>query len=131
VGGYLDATDASHGCILDNGQYTTVDFPGANGTVLTGRNPSGEMTGFSCVVASCASGTTHSFTVSKKGAFKSFDPPAQSAARLTRREQSSALIRTVRSDTRLPAFTTGRMRRLIFPAQFSRSLEGVTPRATS
>jgi len=59
VGGYLDATGASHGCILDNGQYTTVDFPGANGTVLTGRNPSGEMTGFSCVVASCASGTTH------------------------------------------------------------------------
>jgi len=75
VGGYLDATGASHGFILSNGQYTTVNFPGAAGTVLTGRNPSGEMTGFSCLVASCLSGATHSFTVSKKGAFTSFDPP--------------------------------------------------------
>jgi hypothetical protein len=75
VGSYLDSAGTSHGFILDKGQYTTVDFAGAAGTVLTGLNPSGEMSGFSCVVASCASGTTHSFTVSKKGAFKSFDPP--------------------------------------------------------
>jgi hypothetical protein len=92
VGGYLDSAGASHGFILDNGQYTTLDFPGAAGTVLSGRNPSGEMSGQSCVVASCASGVTHSFTVSKKGAFTSFDPLAPSAALLaplTRPAQSS------------------------------------------
>lgn len=75
VGGYLDSAGASHGFILSGGTYTTVDFPGAAGTVLTGRNPSGEMAGQECVVASCASGVTHSFTVSKKGVFTSFDPP--------------------------------------------------------
>jgi hypothetical protein len=75
VGGYLDSAGASHGFILSGGQYTTYNFSGAAGTVLTGRNPSGEMTGFSCVVASCASGTTHSFTVSKKGVATGFDPP--------------------------------------------------------
>jgi hypothetical protein len=92
VGGHLDATDASHGFILDNGQYTTVDFPGANGTVLTGRNPSGEMTGFSCVVASCASGTTHSFTASKKGAFKSFDPPGAVSSTASAVNPSGAIV---------------------------------------
>jgi hypothetical protein len=58
VGSYLDSAGTSHGFILDNGQYTTVDFPGAAGTVLSGRNPAGEMSGVSCVVASCASGVT-------------------------------------------------------------------------
>jgi hypothetical protein len=33
------------------------------------------MSGFSCAVASCLSGITHSFVVSKKGVFTSFDPP--------------------------------------------------------
>ncbi len=75
MGSYVDSGGVSHGFILDNGQYTTVNFPGANGTVLTGLNPSGEMTGFSCVVASCATRPFHSFTVSKHGTFTGFDPP--------------------------------------------------------
>ncbi len=75
VGGYLDSAGTSHGFILDKGQYTTFNLRGAAGTVLTGRNLFGEMTGFSCAVASCASGTTHSFIVSQKGAVTSFDPP--------------------------------------------------------
>lgn len=76
VGSYLDSSGASHGFILSSGVYTTVDFPGAAGTILSGVNPSGELSGQLCVVASCASGITHSFVVSKKGAFSSFDPPA-------------------------------------------------------
>ena len=55
VGGYVDAAGVSHGFILSGGQYTTLDFPGAAGTQLTGINPSGEISGFPCVVASCAS----------------------------------------------------------------------------
>ena len=43
VGSYLDASNVSHGFILHGGTFTTVDFPGAAGTVLTGIGPSGEM----------------------------------------------------------------------------------------
>jgi hypothetical protein len=92
VGGFLDSTGTSHGFILDNGQYTTVNFPAAAGTVLTGRNPSGEMTGFSCVVASCASGITHSFTVSKKGTFNSFDPPGAVSSTASTVNPSGAVV---------------------------------------
>ena len=76
VGSYLDSSGASHGFILNSGNYTTVDFPGAAGTVLTSLNPSGELSGFTCNVASCLNPViNHSFVVSKKGTFSSFDPP--------------------------------------------------------
>jgi hypothetical protein len=79
VGEYIDSGGVSHGFILDGGNYTTVDFPGAAGSALTGLNPSGEMSGFYCSDPACgtfgATTTNHSFTVSKKGAFISFDPP--------------------------------------------------------
>jgi hypothetical protein len=74
VGGYVDAGGTNHGFILEDGEYTTVNFQGAAGTVLTGISPSGEMSGFSCEAAACNT-TTHSFLVSKKGVFTSFDPP--------------------------------------------------------
>ena len=79
VGQYIDSGGASHGFILDGGNYTTVDFAGAAGSALTGLNPSGEMSGFYCSDPACgtfgATTTNHSFTVSKKGVFSSFDPP--------------------------------------------------------
>jgi hypothetical protein len=79
VGAYNDASGVSHGFVLNGGKYTTVDFPGAAGTTLTGLNPSGEMSGFSCSDPACGTtgnpSTNHSFTVSKKGVFTSFDPP--------------------------------------------------------
>lgn len=74
VGGYVDSAGANHGFILEDGEYTTVNFPGAAGTVITGINPSGEMSGFSCAVPACNT-TTHSFLLSKKGVFTGFDPP--------------------------------------------------------
>jgi hypothetical protein len=79
VGAYNDSGGVSHGFILSGGNYTTLDFPGAAGTTLTGLNPSGEMSGFNCSDPACGTTgkttTDHSFTVSKKGAFTSFDPP--------------------------------------------------------
>jgi hypothetical protein len=79
VGGYLDASGVSHGFVLNGGKYTTVDFSGAAGSALTGLNPSGEMSGFSCSDPACgntgAPNTSHSFVVSKTGVFTSFDPP--------------------------------------------------------
>lgn len=92
MGGFLDSSGASHGFILDDGQYTTLDFPGANGTVLTSENPSGELAGEWCVVASCASGTTHSFLVSKKGEFTSFDPPGAVSSNASTVNPSDVLV---------------------------------------
>lgn len=41
VGGYLDQSNVSHGFILRSGNFTTVDFPGAAGTDLSGISPNG------------------------------------------------------------------------------------------
>jgi uncharacterized membrane protein len=61
--------------MLDGGIYTTVDYPGAAGTVLTSLNPSGEMSGYTCSEATCSFRPFHSFTVSKRGVFSAtFDP---------------------------------------------------------
>ncbi len=78
VGAYNDAANVSHGFVLNGARYTTVDFPSAAGTTLTGLNPSGEMSGFSCSDPACgstgANSTNHSFVVSQAGVFTNFDP---------------------------------------------------------
>jgi uncharacterized membrane protein len=79
VGEYLDSTFVSHGFILDEGQYTFVNVPSAAGTGLSGINPSGEISGFTCSDPACgnfgATNTEHSFVKSKKGVITIFDPP--------------------------------------------------------
>ena len=96
VGGYNDASSVSHGFILDGGKYTTLDFPGAAGTNLTGLNPSGEMSGFYCSDFACGttgnSSINHSFTVSKKGAFTSFDPPGAISSTASTVSPSGAVV---------------------------------------
>ena len=96
VGSYLDASSVSHGFILDGSTYTTVDFPGAAGSVLTSLNPSGEMSGFSCSDPACGatgnSSTNHSFTVSKKGVFTSFDPPGATSSTASTVIPSGAVV---------------------------------------
>ncbi|MGO9829714.1 MAG: hypothetical protein ACLPJH_06200 [Myxococcaceae bacterium] len=74
VGGYLDAEGISRGFVLKGEEYSTVDFPGAAGTILTGISPLGEISGEACDTALCNT-TTHSFVLSNKGVFRSFDPP--------------------------------------------------------
>jgi hypothetical protein len=74
VGGYLDAGGVSRGFVLKGGEFTTLDFPGAAGTILTGISSLGEISGESCEAALCNT-TTHSFLRSVKGVFTSFDPP--------------------------------------------------------
>jgi hypothetical protein len=78
TGQYLDASNVSHGFVLYRGQYTIVDAPGWAGTSLSAINPSGEMAGFVCKDAACATfcSTYESFTVSKKGEFTFFNPPS-------------------------------------------------------
>jgi hypothetical protein len=79
VGVYVDARGVSHGFILSGGKFENIDFPGATGTALSGLNPSGEMSGFTCSDPACgltgAFSIFHSFVISKTGVFTSFDPP--------------------------------------------------------
>jgi hypothetical protein len=99
VGGYVDSRGANHGFVLDNGQYTTVDFPSAAGTILTGLNPSGEMAGASCTVASCPATSLHSFTVSKQGVFKGFDPPGAISSNAASINPSGAVVGAYRDSS--------------------------------
>src|SRR5215469_12486228 len=77
VGAYSDAANVSHGFVLESGKYTIIDFPGAAGTTLTGMDPAGNISGFSCSDPGCGSPVAgnHSVVRSKAGLSTSFDPP--------------------------------------------------------
>jgi uncharacterized membrane protein len=98
VGGYIDAAGVSHGFTLKDKTYTTVDFPGALFTALTGLSPSGEMVGFYSSASAnpiCNGGPTgacHSFQVSKKGVFTTFDPPGASSSQASTVNPSGAIV---------------------------------------
>jgi hypothetical protein len=98
VGQYLDSSSVSHGFILSGGHYTTVDFPVAAGTLLSGINPSGELSGATCSDPACGStgnastDQEHSFVVSKKGVFTSFDPPGATGSAASTVNPSGAVV---------------------------------------
>jgi hypothetical protein len=96
VGDYNDSGNVSHGFVLDRGKYTTLDFAGAAGTTLTGLNPSGELSGFYCSDPACGttgnSSTNHSFVVSKKGVFTTFDPPGAVSSTASTVNPSGAVV---------------------------------------
>ncbi len=79
-GGFLDPGGVSRGFVLKDGQFTTLDFPGAAGTILTGISSLGEISGESCDAPLCNT-TTHSFVRSVRGVFTSFDPPGAAQQR--------------------------------------------------
>jgi hypothetical protein len=75
VGNFLDSSGVTHGFILYRGHYTTFDVPGALATALSGVMPSGEMTGFTCLVdPTCETPPYESFIVSRRGEITSFNP---------------------------------------------------------
>ena len=84
VGLYLDSSSVSHGFTLFGSTYTTVNAPGAAGTILSGISPSGEMSGSTCTDPACGNtgnpNTTHSFVLSKKGKYTFFDPPGATSS---------------------------------------------------
>jgi uncharacterized membrane protein len=77
IGGqYLDASNVTHGFILYRGHYITFNVPGAAGTGLSGLNPEGEMTGFTCLKdPTCETAPYKSFIVSRQGVITQFNPP--------------------------------------------------------
>jgi hypothetical protein len=97
VGEYLDSGNVSHGFILNGTKYTSVDAPGAAaGTTLTGINPSGEISGFTCSDPACgnfgAPNTTHSFVIAKKGDYTFFDPPGAISSTASTVNPSGAIV---------------------------------------
>jgi hypothetical protein len=98
VGLYLDGSSVSHGFILSGGHYTTVDYPSAPGSALTGLNPSGELSGYYCSDPACgqtgneSTNQEHSLVVSKKGVFTSFDPPGATGSVASTVNPSGAIV---------------------------------------
>jgi hypothetical protein len=96
VGAYLDSTSVSHGFILAGGEYTFVNVPGAAGTTLTGINPSGEISGYTCSDPACGNtglpSTNHSFVRSTGGVFTFFDPPGATGSQTSTVNPSGAVV---------------------------------------
>jgi uncharacterized membrane protein len=69
VGGYFDGAGNAHGFLYNDGNVTTIDFPGASGTFAFGINDRREIIG---VYADAAG--QHAFSL-RKGVFKNTDLP--------------------------------------------------------
>jgi uncharacterized membrane protein len=46
VGQYADDSPGTHGFLLDQGNYTTLDVPGSTNTVTNGINALGQIVGY-------------------------------------------------------------------------------------
>ncbi len=96
VGEYLDSSSVSHGFTLSGKTYTTVNAPGAAGTTLTGINPSGEISGFTCTDPACGntgnSNTSGSFVLSKKGKYTFFNPPGATSSTTSTVSPSGTIV---------------------------------------
>ena len=79
VGSYSDASGRSHGYVLRNGEFTTIDFPDAAGAVVAGTGaggigPSGEIVGTYTVVGEPAV-NVHGYLLTKQGEFVAVNYP--------------------------------------------------------
>lgn len=96
VGVYLDSSSVSHGFILNGGKYTTVNAPGAAGTTLSGINPSGELSGFTCSDPACGNTgnatTNQSFIRSTNGNYTFFNPPGATSSEASTVNPSGAVV---------------------------------------
>ena len=78
VGSYVDGT-GSHGYVLRDGEFTTIDFPDAAGSVVAGTGaagigPSGEIVGSYTVVGEPGV-NVHSYLLTKQGEFVAVNYP--------------------------------------------------------
>jgi len=75
VGVYVSA-GAFHGFLLSDGQFSTIDFPGAINTTANGINPRGDIVGRH----DTPDGVSHGYLLSG-GQFNSFDFPGATLTR--------------------------------------------------
>jgi probable HAF family extracellular repeat protein len=74
VGSYTDAAKKTHGFLLSNGVFTTIDVPGATITIARGINARGDVVGTYQFVPSKPGGDLHGFLL-KDGILTTFDYP--------------------------------------------------------
>ncbi len=79
VDSYRDGSGRSHGYVLRNGEFTTIDFPDAAGAVVAGTGaggigPSGEIVGTYTVVGEPAV-NVHGYLLTKQGEFVAVNYP--------------------------------------------------------
>ena len=79
VGSYRDGSGRSHGYVLRNGEFTTIDFPDAAGAVVAGTGaggigPSGEIVGTYSVAGEPAV-NVHGYLLTKQGEFVAVNYP--------------------------------------------------------
>lgn len=77
VGEYLDQCDVGnrqHGFLFDDGKFSSIDFPGADGTVVNGINNEGDLVGFFYGVPAGGM-TTSGFIKKNDRAFRVVDAP--------------------------------------------------------
>jgi uncharacterized membrane protein len=79
VGSYRDGSGRSHGYVLRNGEFTTIDFPDAAGAVVAGTDaggigPSGEIVGTYSVAGEPAV-NVHGYLLTKQGEFVAVNSP--------------------------------------------------------
>jgi hypothetical protein len=75
VGQFEDGSQVEHGFILYRGHYTIFDVPGAPASALSSLSPTGELTGFTCLVdRTCENPPYESFIVTSQGRIISFNP---------------------------------------------------------
>jgi uncharacterized membrane protein len=82
VGGYYDASGATHGFLRDTrGRFRTIDVPGAKGTTASRINDRGQI----------AAGTYHGY-VWRKGRFRTVDMPGATATSLVDVNDRGAIL---------------------------------------
>ena len=70
AGNFLDSSGNTHGFVLTDGVYKTIDYPDASYTSINGINWHGQITG----TYTDNTGVTHAFFLAENGQFTSLDP---------------------------------------------------------
>jgi uncharacterized membrane protein len=74
VGEYFDA-EGRHGFLLRNGDFTSIDFPGASGTSARGIGPGGDIVGIYRNQVEPTVVPAHGFLLTRRGDFEQADYP--------------------------------------------------------
>ena len=101
VGLYFDAQGREHGYLLSNGQYTTIDFPGAVATETLALDNKNNLTIAGDYVD--ASGVVHGFTLTA-GVYKRFDVPNALGTAITGINDSKKIVGKYQSGANIRGF---------------------------
>jgi len=81
VGNYKDTSGTSHGFLMNESGFTSIDYPGALFTAASGINAQGTIVGYYCPTAPCGLINTYHGFVLSDGKFTSFAFPGHTHER--------------------------------------------------